>query len=730
MNSVFLKTPLASVKGIGPKFIAKLEKIGITSVGDLLWHFPVRYDDWSHITDIKNLRPGEYAVIRAKVKKIGFRKSWIQKLAIVEASLEDESGSIRTIWFGQPFIKRVLGEGKQAFFSGKVLSGKRGIFLSNPAYEVVSDEANIKELFPQHELLAIYPETKGLTSKGIRFVIGKVLPRLINIPDFIPEEILKKNRFPEINQALKSVHCPKTSEEEIAAKRRFAFEELFLLQLGTLLEKKRLAKTKAPSIEFNLDFIKWAFGRLPYNLTFSQKRSLYEILKDLERHQPMNRLLQGDVGSGKTVIAAIAAMETTESGYQAVFMAPTEILANQHYRTFQKLFSDFGHPIGLLTAKSSLAFYGDGLESEMRKKDLLKEVENGKIKILIGTHALIAKSSGESKIKFNNLGLIVVDEQHRFGVRQRAELVQNQARKSSGLVPHFLSMSATPIPRTLAITIFGDLDLSTIDELPSGRKPIITKIVDPLNRDKAYAFIRGEIRKGRQAFVICPRIESQSESGDLVYEYENNEAGGLSAKKSGWSESKTVKEEFEKLSKKVFPDLRVAMLHGKMKAEEKQKTMSDFKEQKSDILVATSVVEVGVDVPNAVIMMIEGAERFGLAQLYQFRGRVGRGEHQSFCFLFTESSSETTGQRLKALLEAKNGFELAEKDLEIRGPGALLGAEQTGLPDTTMRALQNPAMIKLGRQSAEHILEKDASLRSYPALKERLEKFKADIHLE
>ncbi|HQA95765.1 MAG TPA: ATP-dependent DNA helicase RecG, partial [Candidatus Colwellbacteria bacterium] len=484
-------------------------------------------------------------------------------------------------------------------------------------------------------------------------------------------------------------------------------------------------KTKAPSIEFNLDFVKWALDKLPYGLTFSQKRSLYEVLKDIERHQPMNRLLQGDVGSGKTVIALIAAMETAESGYQAVFMAPTEILANQHYQTFKKLFSDFGHPIGLMTAKSKLAFYGDNLESEMKKKDLFQEVENGRIKILIGTHALIAKSSGENRIRFNNLGLIVVDEQHRFGVRQRAELVKNQARKSPGLTPHFLSMSATPIPRTLAITIFGDLDLSTIDELPQGRKPIITKVVDPLNRDKAYAFIRGEIRKGRQAFVVCPRIESEEDT-----DYEYSEPVKKDARKSGWSETKTVKKEYERLSKKVFPDLKVAMIHGKMKAEEKQKTMEDFKTRRSDILVSTSVIEVGVDIPNATIMMIEGAERFGLAQLYQFRGRVGRGEHQSFCFLFTESLNETTHQRLKALLEAKNGFELAEKDLEIRGPGALLGAEQTGLPDTTMRALRNPAMIKLGRQSAEQIIAKDPTLRSYPALKDRLEKFKENIHLE
>lgn len=726
MNPVSLKTPLSAIKGIGPKFFDKLEKIDIKTAGDLLWHFPVRYDDWSHVTDVKDLRPGEYAVIRARVRKIGFRKSWIQKLAIVEAVLEDESGSVRTIWFGQPFIKRVLGEGKQAFFSGKVLAGKKGIFLSNPAYETVSDGENIDGLFPKRKLLAVYPETKGLTSKGIRFVINKVLPNLERIPDFIPGEILKKNGFPEINQALRSVHIPKSSAEANAAKERFAFEELFLLQLGHLLEKKRLAKTKAPSIEFNLDFVKWALGELPYGLTFSQKRSLYEVLKDIERHQPMNRLLQGDVGSGKTVIALIAAMETAESGYQGVFMAPTEILANQHYQTFKKLFSDFGHPIGLMTAKSKLAFYGDNLESEMKKKDLLQEVENGRIKILIGTHALIAKSSGENKVRFNNLGLIVVDEQHRFGVRQRAELVQNQARKSPGLTPHFLSMSATPIPRTLAITIFGDLDLSTIDELPQGRKPIITKVVDPLNRDKAYAFIRGEIRKGRQAFVVCPRIESREDD----YEYDFFEDGKTDARKSGWSETKTVKKEYERLSKNVFPDLKVAMIHGKMKAEEKQKAMEDFKTRKSDILVSTSVIEVGVDIPNATIMMIEGAERFGLAQLYQFRGRVGRGEHQSFCFLFTESSNETTRQRLKALLEAKNGFELAEKDLEIRGPGALLGSEQTGLPDTTMRALRNPAMIKLGRQSAEAIIVKDPTLRSYPALKERLEKFKENIHLE
>jgi ATP-dependent DNA helicase RecG len=474
----------------------------------------------------------------------------------------------------------------------------------------------------------------------------------------------------------------------------------------------KLAQKKAPVIKAETKAVKKIVDGLPFELTPSQKQSLWEVLQSLEKGQPMNRLLQGDVGSGKTIIVAIAALMAAQEGHQVAFMAPTEILARQHYETLTKVFPDFEDGVALLTSNEAKVFYGQGLEQETKKPSLVKDIESEKIKVVIGTHALIQKG-----VTFPNLSLIVVDEQHRFGVEQRAALIQDSEKKKGSCVPHFLSMSATPIPRTLSLTLFGDLDLSLITELPKNRKPIITKVVAPVNREKAYAFIRGQVKKGRQVFVICPRIEPSTEEAPTA---------------SLWSrlEVKSVKEEFEKLSEKVFPDLQVAMLHGKLKAKEKEEVMKDFGEGRCNILVSTSVVEVGVDVPNATIMMIEGAERFGLAQLYQFRGRVGRGEHQSFCFLFTGSSSKTTHQRLKSIVEAKNGLELAEQDLKIRGPGQFLGRAQTGMPDLAMKAIRNPELVKSARESAEVILASDKQLKKHPLLQGRLEFFQKQVHWE
>jgi ATP-dependent DNA helicase RecG len=426
-------------------------------------------------------------------------------------------------------------------------------------------------------------------------------------------------------------------------------------------------------------------------------------------------------------VAVLAALVTSRSGYQSAFMAPTEVLSRQHFHTLEKLFAYLGGEerslpsVGLLTASGARALYEGNLTAALTKPKAKEQLRAGEIKILIGTHALIQKS-----VKFRKLGLVVVDEQHRFGVKQRQALLGDGAA-----VPHFLSMSATPIPRTLMLTVFGDLDVSLIDELPSGRKKVITKVVPPEKREAAYGFIRKQVKEGRQVFVICPRIEIANihESDSRIFSSKQiREIRGKSVQIR--EEIKSVKEEHEKLSKKIFPDLRVAMLHGKLTSKEKEKIMKDFREGKSDILVATSVVEVGVDVPNATIMMIEGSERFGLAQLYQFRGRVGRGEHQSYCLLFTDSSAKTTQQRLKALLTAKNGFELAEYDLKIRGPGEFLGEEQTGFPDLTMRALQDPALVKSSREAALAIARRDQELKAYPLLRERLAEFKREIHLE
>ncbi len=705
-------TPLSEISGIPDKFLKRLAKLDIRNTKDLLWHFPSRYEDFSKIYPIGELIPGQQATIQGQIEKVTVRRTWKRQMIVAEAHIADESGIIRAVWFNQPYIANTLRQGMIANFAGKVQVDDGELYFSSPAYE------RVRNVEPNHtaRLVPVYPETKGLTSKGIRFLIKPILKQIEKKSDWIPSEIRDSQNIPEINQAIADIHFPIEIEDALRAKKRFAFEELFLMQIFNLRERKILSSKKAPVLALQATNLNAIIEKLPFKLTSAQNQTLSEILSDLSSGKPMNRLLQGDVGSGKTVIAAIASLASANCKYQTVFMAPTEVLAKQHFETLKKLFENLPQKtsIALVTGSSAKIQYESNLESETTKKKAKEAIEQGQINIAIGTHALIQKD-----IKFLNLGLVVIDEQHRFGVRQRAELLTNRDKDES--IPHLLSMSATPIPRTLTLTIFGDLDLSIINEMPSGRKPIITKIVSPENRDKAYAFIRGQVKNGRQVFVICPRIEKQEE---------NNEDNFKDKRTDLWADVKNVTEEYEKLKNKIFPDLRVEMLHGKLKPKEKSEVMTKFQNREFDILVSTSVIEVGVDIPNATIMMIESADRFGLAQLYQFRGRVGRGEHQSFCFLFTESSSKSTQDRLKALIEAKNGFELAEMDLKLRGPGEFLGSSQTGMPDIAMRALQNMELIKEGRDAAEIILAKSADLKKYPELLEKVAEFKAIIHLE
>lgn len=699
-----ITTALIELGGLGQRFLPKLKKLGLETIEDLLWHFPSRYEDFSQIYKIADLQPNQQATIQGVIKDISGRRSWRRQLTIVEALIEDDTGAIRAVWFNQPYIKNSLQPGRIANFSGKITQSSDDLYISNPTYEIINGRQETKHTA---RLVPIYSETKGLTSKGLRYLIKPILEKIEKLQDPLPPETLQAANFPEINIALRKIHFPQKIEEAEIARKRFAFQDLFIMQLINIQERQKLNAQKACLVKTELEYLKEQIALLPFELTPSQKIALWEILKDMEKSKPMSRLLEGDVGSGKTVVAVLAALQTAKNNFQSVFLAPTEILAIQHFNTFKKLFPDFEQGAALITSSQNRVFYGAGLETEIKKQTLLKEINEDKIKIIIGTHALIQK-----EVSFFNLSLVVVDEQHRFGVEQRAALAK-QAKKN--YIPHFLSMSATPIPRTLAMAIFGDLDLSIINELPKGRKKIITKIVEPINRLKAYAFIRKQIKNGRQTFVICPRIESAADDSKKM-----TPSSGF----NDWSDVKAVKIEYEKLSKEIFPDLKVSMLHGKMKSQEKEKIMSEFKRGKSDILVSTSVVEVGVDIPNANIMLIESADRFGLANLYQFRGRVGRGEHQSFCFLFTDSSSTTTHKRLKALIEAKNGFELAEKDLAIRGPGEILGKEQSGIPDLAMRSLKDFQLVKLARQEAEKIIVKNSSLKRYPLLKQMVEKFK------
>lgn len=710
-----LDTSLSSIRGIGPSVLGKLKRLGIFSVGDLLRHFPFRYEDYSKVYSIAELEPGQQATIMGTVEEINVRRAWQRRMYVTEAIISDETGSIRAVWFNQPYLKNVLAEGRRANFAGKVsLSEEQEVYLSHPTFELVRNE----EEATKHtgRLVPIYSETRGITSKMLRTFIGQILLGLRREPEWLPEETLENLSLPEIKQAFNEVHFPSSPEEAEAAKKRFAFEDLFLLQLYNLSQKLKLAEEKAKSLPADIEWLKEILSKLPFPLTETQKRSLWEILQDMEKERPMNRLLQGDVGSGKTVVAALAALTAAKNGGVTAFMAPTEVLAKQHYETLKKLFKSVeakDQPsVALLTGSEARILLEEDLETETTKAKLLEKIKKNDIGIIVGTHALISEGSKGSFL--GNLSLVIVDEQHRFGVEQRAKLLSSK----SGFLPHFLSMSATPIPRTLMLSVFGDLDVSTISELPLGRRPIKTEIIPPSGRSESYDFIRTKVREGRQAFVVCPRIESAENAENQDPEFRKK------------FELKSVKDEYEKLSTLVFKDLKLAMLHGQMKPKEKEKIMKDFREGRTDILVSTSVIEVGVDVPNATIMMIEGADRFGLAQLYQLRGRVGRGEHESFCFLLTDSESHDTKARLKAIIEAKNGFELAERDLSLRGPGQFLGAEQTGFPDLAMKSLQNPELVKVSREEALKILKGDRDLGRHELLKEKLADFERRVHME
>ena len=673
---------------IGPQYQKKLKKLGIKTVRDLLFHFPHRYEDFSEIIPISNIRLKEQICIQGKILEIENNRTWKRRMILTQALIQDQSGAIKVIWFNQPYLVNALKSGDFVCLAGKLALRKGETYLSNPIHEKIPNpkfQIPNPSLTHTGRLIPVYPETEGLSSKWLRFIIKPLLVGFKNKNlDSLPRKIIKDKKLMPLEKALWQIHFPDSIKLATAAKKRFSFEELFLIQLLILRERMKFAKEKSIAIPLNLKIIQSFIRKLPFKLTDSQKKSTWQILKDMEKPKPMNRLLEGDVGSGKTIVAAIAALNMAKAGYQTVFMAPTEILSKQHFQNLSQLFKNSHISVGLLTGK--------------------EKIKNEESDILIGTQALI-----QDKVKFKKLALVILDEQHRFGVKQRAKLCRQK-----DFIPHLLSMTATPIPRTLTLTIYGDLDLSSITELPTGRKKIITKFITPNKRQEAYDFIRKQVKQGRQVFVICPRIEPSEVK-------ENN---------LSWAEVKAVKEEYEKLSKDIFSDLKVGELHGKMKTEEKEKVIKNFKERKINILVSTSVIEVGIDIPNASLIMIEGAERFGLSQLHQFRGRVGRSEYQSFCFLFTESSAKKTGQRLRALLSSNNGFALAEKDLEIRGPGDFSGIRQWGIPDLSMASLKDIFLVQSSRNTAKEILEEDPELKKYPLLRERLEKFQQNIHLE
>lgn len=743
---ITLQTSIEKVPRIGVTYAKRLKKFGIKTVQDLLFYFPARYDDFSEIISISQAREklGEIACVQGEIIEIETTKSFYNRMAITKAVVQDRTAQINVLWYNQPYLEKSLKENDFICLAGKIGLGKEGLFFNSPAFERINEIGENEQLTHTGRIVPVYSETRGVTSRWLRYVIKPLLYRFCDqIQESLPKEIIKKYKFLPIQEAVWQLHFPDSFEHADAAKARFSFEELFLIQLNVLKEKLKLMQKKSHACPMDADLMKKFTDSLPFQLTDSQKKCAFAILKDLGKTVPMSRLLEGDVGSGKTVVATMAALNVVKgqsglpAGRQVAFMAPTEILAKQHFRSVSEMLKNFDVSVGLLTGKDARISRGPkGCPEtfEVSKKSFNGDLENGQIDIAIGTHSLIQKG-----VDFKDLALVILDEQHRFGVEQRDHLI-----KGKKLVPHLLSMTATPIPRTLALTVYGDLDLSLIDEMPKDRKKIKTIIVEPAQRKDAYEFIKKEVASGKGVFVIYPKIESAASklkesiekhgpvSGSFVpqnYPSTSFRAGGSLASLA-INEVKALKEEYERLSKEIFPDLRITMLHGKMKAPEKERIMLDFKKGEIDILLSTSVVEVGVDVPRATIMMIEGAERFGLSQLHQFRGRVGRSDMQSYCFLFTTDPSMLNRKRLKALVESNNGFELAEKDLEIRGPGSLYGTQQWGVPDMAMQGLSNIFLVEKTRAAAKELLEKDPTLKEYPELKERLKEFEKRIHFE
>lgn len=666
-TATILEKPLQKIHGIGIQTSSLLSKMGILNVKDLLEHYPYRYEDYSRLKKVAELRPGDTVTIRAKVSSIQARRSFKNKgLSVTEAILTDETGSLPAVWFNQPYLANTLQKGASYYFSGEVmLRGK--LQFQSPKFE--NENGSLVHV---GRLVPIYSLPDSIAAKRYRTIIYGLLDTLPKDYEILPENV--RNGLMGLAQACRQIHFPENAEALKAAQKRLSFDELFLMQLQILRRRELYQKSDAPSIPFIQTKTKKFVDSLPFKLTLSQKQSAWEIIQDLVKQHPMNRLLQGDVSSGKTVVAAMAAYSTACAGYQTALLAPTEILAQQHLATFEKVLAPLGLKIFLLTAGTK------------NKAEIYKAIENGEAQIVIGTHALL-----NEKVSFKNLGLVIIDEQHRFGVKQRASL-----RAQGKLTPHLLSMTATPIPRTLALTLYGDLAISSITEMPPGRKPPKTEIISQQDRQKAYSIMRKEVLAGRQCFVICPLLEDS----DVL-------------------EVKSAVAERDRLAEEVFPNFSIGLIHGQMKGAEKEEVMQKFKDGEYHLLVSTSVVEVGIDVPNATVVLIEGAERFGLAQLHQFRGRVGRGEHPSYCLLLP--TSDSIPPRLEALCKYNDGFKLSELDLKYRGMGELIGTNQSGFLDLKIADPTDLELIKLAREAAEKIITHGPDLKKFPKLRELID---------
>ena len=722
-----LATNLEQIKGVGPKTAAELRRAGLQTVGDILMFLPRKHEDFTNVTPIAELQPGK-VTIRARCQQISTRPVR-RGLRLTTAVLGDDTSKLNAVWFNQPYRVQQLGGSDEWFYFSGTFEYNYGRYqLTNPTAELA------KELPVQADrLLPVYHAVRGLKSQTVRKVIEQLRPLMSVLPETLPPSVVQSEQLLDRAAAISAMHFPRNEREVEQARQRLAFEELFKLVLASQLNKIDNQKLAGFAIPFEKSVVQDFVKKLPFALTNAQRRAAWDILQDFENARPMNRLLQGDVGSGKTVVAGLAARQAASAGYQTAFMAPTEILARQHAETLARLLEPFGVTVGLLI----------GSVKGKARQTLYQQIASGAVDVVVGTHALI-----QDKVEFHRLGFVIIDEQHRFGVEQRQRLLMKvkaervgsgaldtlsepmtiaagssretgrvapgsrarhggeesvssallDAKKPSvaAAMPHLLAMTATPIPRSLALTVYGELDVSVLDELPRGRRPILTKIISPPSREAAYAAIDQQIAQGRQVYVVCSLI-ADSDSSDR----------------------KSVEAEYKRLKNSIFSRYRIAMLHGKMSASEKDQIMQDFKDQKYDILVSTTVIEVGVDVPNATIMMIEDADQFGLAQLHQLRGRVGRGQHQSYCYLMMSTNNKPS-QRLREIEKSSDGFHLAEVDMSLRGPGEIYGRMQHGALNLQIATLADTQLIARAQKAAKRFIDSGESLSKYPALEARI----------
>lgn len=686
---IALDTPAKELTRYGKTAASRLKDLGIRTAEDLLRTYPIRYDDLRNVVTIRSVQAGDRITLRGRVELISSRRSFRRHMAITEALLRDSTGAIPLTWFNQSYVGKILKVNDEILVAGRAEEGNYPLHLVNPTYEKIRPEqSHVGAIVP------LYSLTHNISQKQLRALIRLVLPLRHQLPDPLPEELRRTHGLVPLADAIHHIHFPGDDRSLSAARRRLQFEELFLFLLQLFATKALIKTTPAPAIPFSQPTVKGFVEHLPFKLTEDQRRAAWEILQAMEKTQPMNRLLEGDVGSGKTVVASIAMINAAQADFQSAFLAPTEVLASQHYRTIAESLQSQNIPVALFT-HSQTVIKGE----KVTRSKLFRDLANGRVPIVIGTHALL-----NEKLSFASLGLVVIDEQHRFGVEQRKRL-RDQATSTHATMPHLLSMTATPIPRSLALTVYGDLDVSLLKHLPAGRPAVTTVRLKPSERERAVALMKSEITKRHQAFVICPIIEESDRLG-----------------------VRAATEEFERLSSGPFTARRVGLLHGKLPGKKKIEVLDAFRRGELDVLVATSVVEVGIDNPNATVMLIEGAERFGLAQLHQLRGRIGRGTAAATCLLLAEADTDKVRQRLDALVASRDGFALAELDLKLRGPGELSGQLQSGYLDFHIANLEDLELVKTVRAAAQDLFAKDPTLDSHPLLK--LAIIQADVHPE